>query len=417
MLNTENDFIKVKSYLTEKRGWYQVLLVYYINGHRKQKWKSLKMEAKNGTKRKAECKKDDITREFENELNSNEEKNDNNRNKTSNNRQCISPKMLFSNYIKDVWLPSLKGSIELTTYSGYEFKVKIIADYFNEKEVKLCDLRKADIRNFYTFLREKRGVNNTTINLYHANIHKSLQDAINVFELIEVNPATGLRQKLKQNNINFYNEDELEKLYKVAHDAHSPIELHILIASHYGLRREEVCGLKWHAINFDTHTITIRHTVVQTKVNGQCKIVKKDRTKNKKSNRTLPLIPFIEKQLKKELKKQEENKKIFGNAYKNKEDYVLVDSEGKLIKPNFVTKKFKELIDKNNLRPIKFKNLRHSCATLLIANGITLYKVQILLGHSTVKTTETYYANTEVIDKQEAIDTIANVLDKKVANL
>ena len=209
----------------------------------------------------------------------------------------------------------------------------------------------------------------------------------------------------------------LKKLYKVAHDAHSPIELHILIASHYGLRREEVCGLKWHAINFDTHTITIRHTVVQTKVNGQCKIVKKDRTKNKKSNRTLPLIPFIEKQLKKELKKQEENKKIFGNAYKNKEDYVLVDSEGKLIKPNFVTKKFKELIDKNNLRPIKFKNLRHSCATLLIANGITLDKVQILLGHSTVKTTETYYANTEVIDKQEAIDTIANVLDKKVANL
>ena len=68
--------------------------------------------------------------------------------------------------------------------------------------------------------------------------------------------------------------------------------------------------------------------------------MKKDRTKNKKSNRTLPLIPFIEKQLKKELKKQEENKKIFGNAYKNKEDYVLVDSEGKLIKPNFVTKKF-----------------------------------------------------------------------------
>ena len=80
-------------------------------------------------------------------------------------------------------------------------------------------------------------------------------------------------------------------------------------------------------------------------------------------------------------------------------------------------KNFKELIDKNNLRPIKFKNLRHSCATLLIANGITLDKVQILLGHSTVKTTETYYANTEVIDKQEAIDTIANVLDKKVANL
>ena len=79
--------------------------------------------------------------------------------------------------------------------------------------------------------------------------------------------------------------------------------------SHYGLRREEVCGLKWHAINFDTHTITIRHTVVQTKVNGQCKIVKKDRTKNKKSNRTLPLIPFIEKQLKKDIKKKKQEEK------------------------------------------------------------------------------------------------------------
>ena len=89
-------------------------------------------------------------------------------------------------------------------------------------------------------------------------------------------------------------------------------------------------------------------------VNGKYTVVKKDRCKNKTSNRTLPLIPFIEELLKKEYKKQQENKLKYGNSYKNKENYILVDEEGKLIRPDRVTRIFKEIIENNNLRKITF---------------------------------------------------------------
>lgn len=419
MTNTvKENYIDVKSYLTTKRGWYQVILVYYENGKRQSKSKSLGIKNVAGNKRKAEKMQREIEREFENELNSKSTTNNNTTIiATNNTTQNINNKILFGTYIGDIWLPSIKSSVEITTYAGYQDKVRIIANYFNNLKIKLCDLKKADIRNFYTYLRTTRNVNNTTVNSYYTIIHKSLEDGINVFELISVNPAHGLRQKQMQNNIDTYTADELKDLFEVAHNVHSPIELHILIAAHYGLRREEVCGLKWQAIDFNAHTIKISHTVTQASVDGKYKLVKKERTKNKNSYRTLPLIPYIENLLKKEYEQQEKNKALFGNSYKNTENYILVDMEGKLIRPDYVTRKFKELIEQNNLRPINFKNLRHSLATMLLANEKTLDKIKMFLGHSTVKTTETYYANNKVIDKKDTAEVITNVLDKNVANI
>lgn len=106
------------------------------------------------------------------------------------------------------------------------------------------------------------------------------------------------------------------------------------------------------------------------------------------------------------------NKQKYGNSYKNDEDYLLVDEEGKLIRPDRVTRHFKAIIEKNGLRKLNYKNLRHSCASLLLANGISKDDIQVWLGHSSIKTTE-IYANQEVLDKTEAANTISNVLDKE----
>ena len=159
----------------------------------------------------------EIEREFENELNSKSTTNNTTIITTNNTTQNINNKILFGNYIRDIWLPSIKSSVEITTYAGYQDKVRIIADYFDNLKIKLCDLKKSDIRNFYTYLRTTRNVNNTTVNSYYTIIHKSLEDGINVFELISVNPAHGLRQKQMQNNIDTYTADELKDLFEVAH--------------------------------------------------------------------------------------------------------------------------------------------------------------------------------------------------------
>ena len=117
----------------------------------------------------------------------------------------------------------------------------------------------------------------------------------------------------------------------------------------------------------------------------------------------------IEKLLLQEKDKQEKNKKIFGNTYKNKDNYIFTDEEGNLIKPDRVNRRFKKLLEDNGLKIIRFHDLRHSCATLLLALGHTLEEIQIWLGHSTIKTTE-IYANNIVLDKTTSADTIANAL-------
>src|SRR5699024_158284 len=102
---------------------------------------------------------------------------------------------------------------------------------------------------------------------YHADIHKALKEAVEL-DLIPINPADNIKlDKSEQYIASYYNKEELEKLFDVAKG--SIIELHILLASYYGLRREEVCGLKYSSINFVDHTITISHTVTQCNVDGQ----------------------------------------------------------------------------------------------------------------------------------------------------
>lgn len=141
--------------------------------------------------------------------------------------------LLFGDYLLYKWLPSIKSSVEITTFSGYEDKVKVISKYFNNLKIKLKDLTKNDIKDFYYYLKTTRKVKAKTIKGYHANIHKSLEDAIED-DIIEVNPADKVRlDKIEQYIPNYYTLQELEQLFEVAHKTKSLIELHILITAYY----------------------------------------------------------------------------------------------------------------------------------------------------------------------------------------
>lgn len=399
-MNTETKHIDVTSNLVVKRGIFQVALNYYdLNNKRVQKWKSLGLKDIPGNKTQAKKLQKEVEREFEEELNTPKET-----------VQSKGSNILFGEYMK-TWLNNIKSSVEPTTYASYKNKVETIAEYFNNLGITLSALKKADIKEFYQHLVAERDIKPQTVKRYHANIHKALNEAVEL-ELLQVNPADKMKMdKSEQFISSFYNQKELEELFEVAKG--SIIELHILLASYYGLRRQEVCGLKWYAIDFENHNITIRHTVTHCNVDGRYALVKKNRTKNTSSYRTLPLIPELEKLLLKRKYQQEQDKAKFGNTYQNKDGYILVDEEGALILPDRVTKTFRNLLKDNNLKKIRFHDLRHSCASLLLANGVNMKEIQAYLGHSNWNTTANTYSHLESSTKEKSVNVIANVLSQK----
>ena len=109
--------------------------------------------------------------------------------------------------------------------------------------------------------------------------------------------------------------------------------------------------------------------------------------------------------------KQEANKAFFGKAYcSDYEEYVCVDAMGRLLKPDYVTIAFRKLLRKNGLRHIRFHDLRHSCASLLLALGYSLKEIQVNLGHGDISTTMNIYAHVESSVKQTMIEGITKAL-------
>lgn len=176
-------------------------------------------------------------------------------------------------------------------------------------------------------------------------------------------------------------------------------EFPVLMAAFYGLRRSEIMGLKWDSIDFDANTITIAHVVVEVSIDGKDTIVAKDRPKNKKSYRTLPLVPEYRRLLLQMKKHQEEYRELCGNCY-HESDYIYVNDLGEPIRPNYVSQHFKLVLKNNNLREITFHELRHTCASLLLKSGISMKDIQAWLGHSNYNTTANIYAHLESSSKE-----------------
>ncbi len=385
--------------LQKKKGlYYAVLNLYDDYGKRKPKWIPTGYTIK-GNKKKAEEKLEQFKIEYE-QKSKIKLRDPNIYDKYKN--------ILFCDYMLE-WLEKQKGKVEQTTYIGYEQVIKgRLYKYFKAKKIKLVDLKPKHIQDFFDLLFSE-GLSGNTIKHYRANISKALKSAV-ITEIIDSNPATKLEPiKVKEYTADYYTQDELLNLIEIIKT--TEIELPVIIAGVYGLRREEVIGIKWNAIDFKDKTLTIRHTVGRGKIDGVTQFIFKDRSKSDSGYRTLPLFDFIADLLKEYKNKYEENKKFFGNTYVNDySEYICLMENGELMKPGFLSQKFSEILDKNNLRHIRLHDLRHSCGTLLVRNSVPLKDIQIWLGHSNFQTT-LRYAHADIENKKVS----ANVIENKLA--
>ena len=314
--------------------------------------------------------------------------------------------ILFDEFIQE-WLEIIRSKIGEVTYASYKCNIeKCIAPYFKARRYTLQDLERHPkyIQEFYQSMLNS-GLSPSTVIRRHANVRKCLQYAFQI-GLIKSNPADRVEKPRKiKYEATIYNKEELDMLFKAVKG--DPLGLAVIVGAFYGLRRSEVVGLKWNAIDFEKKTISIRHTVVQFTMGGQSQIVYKDSTKTKSSCRTLPLVPPFELLLRQLKAEQSANQKVCGNCYcQDYLEYIYVDAMGHLIKPNFITQHFEILLKKNNLKKIRFHDLRHSCASLLYANGVALKDIQEWLGHSDIGTTSNIYTHLDYSNKVSSANAI-----------
>ena len=185
----------------------------------------------------------------------------------------------------------------------------------------------------------------------------------------------------------------------------------MLLAAYYGLRRSEVLGIKWSNIDFENGTIRIAHKVVEQKVDGKYQTVGHDKMKTESSNRMLPLMKKVALALRRLKLHQDEQRRLCGNSYVHEyDDYVCVNEIGQLLRPNYVTAKFSELLKENGLKHIRYHDLRHSCASLLLANGVPMKEIQEWLGHSNYRTTADVYSHLDFSSKEHSAEIISHVL-------
>ena len=190
----------------------------------------------------------------------------------------------------------------------------------------------------------------------------------------------------------FLSAEETQKMFEALKG--KKLELPVLVAAFYGLRRGEVLGLKWNAIDFERGTISIKRTVTSINLDGKYQEIEKESAKTKSSLRTLPLIGSFKEYFMQVKEAQELNKKVCGNCYNYQYDgYAFVDEMGERMKANYLTTRFPEILEKKGLCRMLFHDLRHSCASLLLANGVSLKHIQEWLGHSDFTTTANIYAH------------------------
>lgn len=381
----------MKGSLQEKSGKYYA--VFRLNG--KQKWVNLQIPTTRGNKRKAEAKMLEILSELDD-------------------NQNMYNKIFFIDYALK-WLEYNKKQVNKNTHSGYrQYVEKHIIPYFEPLKLNLQDVKTSHIEGYYNYkattgrLDGKGGLSRQSIKRHSVVLNQIFNMALHD-DLIVKNPCTYARlpniEKNIKKEVHIYTIKQCRKLLEVTkgeafHDM-------VYFTFMYGLRREELMGLRWCDINFEKNILTIQHTA-KIAIDGV--VIREDKTKNNSSNRTYPLLSDIRDMLFNIRNQQTKYKKIFGNSYTNT-DYVFTKEDGTLYYPAYPTHKLTKVIKKYDLPSITFHELRKSCITMLLfEKGWSMKEVSEWVGHSDIYITMKIYAQITKNHKQSLADSLNGTL-------
>ena len=302
-------------------------------------------------------------------------------------------------WYKDIILPQ----IEETTAYGYR---GMIENYLKPQlgEIRLQKLTARDIQQYYTWLMGEKELSPNTV-IKHHNLLTNTLNAAERQEYITKNPMRAVSPpKKRQREAKFYTPEQLGILLDKA--VGTRLELPVYICAYLGLRRGELCGLRWGDVDLEHKTITIENTRTQA---GKKEIEKG--TKTASSTRTLYLPDTLCDMLKAAKEHRQACRAEYKNAYDDN-DYVVVMEDGRPFRPNYLSELFGKFLADNDLPKIVLHELRHTFASLSNQAGIPAYNIGKALGHSTPATTQKIY--THLLDQThtQAVEGVAAIADE-----
>ena len=310
-------------------------------------------------------------------------------------------KAYLEDWLKDVVKPSAHS---IGTYNMYRIVVEkhVIPSLGH---VRLQQLKPQQVQGFYARLL-KEGLGQKRVRSIHSVLRKALENAVkwnlvsrNVCNL--VNPPIPRRHEIQPLTY-----EQAQKLITTAYQ--HKLQALITVAITTGMRRGELLGLHWQDIDLEKGSLQIRRSVNRIGKHGI--VVSEPKTKG--SRRKIMLPAFVVEVLKEHRVKQQEMKANALDAWRDM-DIVFCSLVGTYIEPSNLHEWFKKLLKDAELPDIRFHDLRHSAATILLGMGVHPKVVQELLGHSNISMTMDTYSHVLPSMQSEAMDKMDNLFKPK----
>jgi len=296
----------------------------------------------------------------------------------------------------EYWLEDVhKTKIRLATYESYR---NILNNHLLPAlgHIRLQRLTAQHIQSLYA-KKQKEGLSPTSIGVTHAVLHRALDHAKRI-KLVGSNVCDDVElPKREVHEIQPLTPEQALMLLQKVREHH--LEMLLTLALATGMRRGELLGLRWQDIDLEEGSLQVRRTLSYIAHHG----FKEGEPKTAKSRRKIALPQFVMDLLKRHRMLQLEARLKAGTAWVDR-DLVFPNEHGDFLLPMTLFYQFSRLLKEIGLPHMRFHDLRHSAATLLLSMGVPMKVVQELLGHSNFSTTANVYSHVLLSMQQEAMN-------------
>jgi len=310
--------------------------------------------------------------------------------------------MTYEKYLEE-WFEERRNHLQKTTFDihfiYYQNVIKPMLGHF-----KIQQITPLHIQKFVNNLVSEAKYSEHTVHLIYRIVSASLKKA-KVMKIIKDNPASGITlPKIKRKEMNIWSLEQVNHFISAAKSIKRLTRCYIgfLIALLTGMRQGEILGLRWKDVDMDNQTIYIRQTLTQ-------EAELKAGAKNNSSIRSIHISNKLVSELKAHRKLVLEEKLLLGHNY-NDFDLIICTRSGKPIIPRNFRKEFYNLTKKIDLPKIRFHDLRHTHATILIQQNVNVKLISERLGHAEIGTTLDTYSH--VLPNMQK--TVSDQLDKVI---